>query len=214
VGNHQTPKYAAVILAAGLSNRMGRFKPLLPLGNETVAGRLIATFLDAGIDIFMVTGHRADELRTGLQPFPVTFIDNPDYEDGMLTSVQAGLAALPGEYAGAFIAPVDVPLVSPETVRRLLLAYTASPGRIVIPAFNGKKGHPPLLPSALFAEIRSEPRDSNLRNILHRHADSTVLVPVTDPNIIFDIDRSGDYAELLARYEAVAAGREKHGTAE
>ena len=208
----KTPRYAAVILAAGLSTRMGAFKPLLPLRDETVAGHLITTFLDAGAEVFVVGGHRADELRNGLKSYEVTFVENPEYRDGMLGSVRAGLGALSGVFAGAFIAPVDIPLISPETIRDLLLVTEENPDRIIIPTFNGKKGHPPLIPTSLFEEIRQEPRDSNLRNVLHRHNDTTVLLPVADPNVTFDIDRSGDYDELLTRYRATVSGREHRET--
>ena len=203
-------RYAAVILAGGRSSRMGRFKPLLPLGDETVTGHLVTTFLDAGVKVFLVTGHRADELRAGLTSYEVTFVENPEYRHGMLSSVKAGLGTLSDVFAGAFIAPVDIPLVSPSTVLTLLAISKEHPDRIVIPTFYGKKGHPPLVPTALFEEIRYEPRESNLRNVLHRHTDMTMLIPVTDPNITFDIDRSGDYAELLARYHATISEREYH----
>ena len=82
---------AAIVLAAGFSERMGRFKPLLPLGAWRTIERVATMFLAAGIrDIIVVTGHRAAEISQAMAPLSVRCVENPDYPDGMFTSVTAG----------------------------------------------------------------------------------------------------------------------------
>jgi CTP:molybdopterin cytidylyltransferase MocA len=115
-------KVAAIVLAAGFSRRMQQFKPLLPLGGETITDRLIHTFLQNGIEVVVVTGYRQDELRAGIKTQNVRMVENPDYLRGMFTSVQTGLRHLNHlnmDYEAVFIAPVDIPLLRPFTIRRL-----------------------------------------------------------------------------------------------
>jgi molybdenum cofactor cytidylyltransferase len=110
--------YAAIILAAGFSSRMGRFKPLLPLGKETITDHLIATYLRNGVDVYLVVGYRQEELRAAVKARHVRIVENPDYPRGMFTGVLAGLRSLKDGYRGAFVNPVDIPLVSPATIRK------------------------------------------------------------------------------------------------
>ena len=141
------PLFSAVILAAGLSSRLGRFKPLAALGGVTLIERAVNLFRSAGVrDITVVIGHRADELRPILADLRVKSADNPDYESGMFSSVRRGVESLNGQSQAFFVLPVDIPLVRPATVRALTQAFGRQPqAKIFYPVFGDQRGHPPLI---------------------------------------------------------------------
>lgn len=192
----KTEDYAAIVLAAGLSRRMQRFKPLLPLGEETIADHVMAVYLQNGVAVYLVVGYRQDELRAGIRTRNIQIVENPDYEQGMFTSVQAGIRALGKDYRAAFIAPVDIPLVSTATIQKLLATAEKHPGKVVHPTFNQKRGHPPLIPAEMFPVILNWQGDGGLLSVLNAYKEA-VEVEVPDSNILLDIDEPGDYEKLL-----------------
>jgi molybdenum cofactor cytidylyltransferase len=111
------PRFAAVILAAGFSSRMKQLKPLLPLGEVTVTGYAISTFQSIGVEVFLVVGNRKEEVISGINSRGIIIVDNPDFEKGMFSSVQAGIKHLGKEHQSFFILPVDIPLVEMATVK-------------------------------------------------------------------------------------------------
>jgi molybdenum cofactor cytidylyltransferase len=196
----KTADYAAVILAAGFSHRMGRFKPLLPLGKETITDHLIAAFIQNGVDVYLVVGYRQAELRAVLKMRNVRIVENPDYPLGMFTGVLAGLRSIEAGYRGAFINPVDIPLVSPATIGKLIGVAEKHPGKVLQPVYHGERGHPPLVPAALFPAVLAGGKDDNLKSVLNGYRDITIEVGVPDRNILFDLDEPADYQELLRRF--------------
>lgn len=193
---------AAVILAAGLSSRMGEFKPLLTLAGATVLERTIGLFLEAGVaDIRVVTGHRSDELRPIIRRLGVREILNPHYADGMFSSVQAAVATLDDEVEAFFVHPVDLPLVRPSTVRRLVKGYREGQSGIVYPAFLGRRGHPPLISGWLAPEIARWSGAAGLHGILVEWEGVAHEVEVADEQILRDMDTPDDYRSLLGRVE-------------
>ena len=118
------PNISAIILAAGLSRRMGEQNPLMDLGGQTVLERMVSLYRRAGvIDIRVVTGHRAQAIRAALSSYPVTVVHNPCYQSGMFSSVLAGIDSLPTTIRSFFIHPVDIPLVRPHTLSLLMDAF-------------------------------------------------------------------------------------------
>jgi molybdenum cofactor cytidylyltransferase len=194
-------RYAAIILAGGLSTRMKQLKPLLPLGGETIADRVIDLFLNAGADVFLVAGYRHDDVAAGIKKRDITIVDNPDYEQGMFSSVKAGIQRLEPRYEAFFISPVDIPLVSPSTIGRLMAVAAENPGKIIYPVFGEKRGHPPLIPSALAPAILGWKKGGGLKAVLKSREALAFEVPVPDSFILFDIDTPEDYAELLERWK-------------
>lgn len=193
-------RLAALVLAAGLSSRMGRLKPLLPLGDASLLGRAARLFHAAGIaDILAVTGHRADEVRGEAGRLGLRSVHNPDFETGMFSSVQAGLEALPPGLDGVFVLPVDIPLVRPATVRRLIKRLPESPTQVLVPAFDGEPGHPPLLRPAAVDAALAWTGAGGLRAALA--ALDTELLEVADAGVLFDLDTPEAYAEALCRWE-------------
>jgi CTP:molybdopterin cytidylyltransferase MocA len=197
----KTERYAAVVLAAGFSSRMGDFKPLMKIGGVTVADRVIALFRNIGIEVIMVTGWRQEELLAGIDRHDITVTENPDYATGMLSSVQAGVKKLPASCESFFLMPVDIPLVRPATIQRLIAAADTHPGTILYPVFRSKHGHPPVIPSFLSGEITGWHEEGGLNTILARHKDLQREVPVADSNVLADADRQADFSKLLRKYE-------------
>jgi CTP:molybdopterin cytidylyltransferase MocA len=193
-------KFFAVILAAGFSSRMQQFKPLLKLGDETVAGRVISLFRQNGVDVRLVTGWQRDKLLAGINTRDISIIDNPDYRQGMFSSVQAGLQSGGSGYDAFFIMPVDIPLVKPSTVKLLMDEYSRNPGKIIYPLFRKERGHPTLIPAGLVPVILAWKKEGNLKEILDSYPDLSLEVEVADINILCDIDTPEDYEKLLRNF--------------
>jgi molybdenum cofactor cytidylyltransferase len=211
---------AAIVLAAGLSSRMGRFKLTLPWGDRTVIGQVVATLESAGIgQIIIVTGHCADEVAAALAGTTAHAVHNPDYAAGeMLSSIQAGVHALTdrrglkpspsrsthraageGQLQRAEDAPAvllclgDQPQMQAATVRTVSAAGEADGwNRIVIPSYRMRGGHPILLPNWLWPEILG--CTSTLRDVMAAHRDRTRFLVVDTPTILADLDTPEDYA--------------------
>jgi molybdenum cofactor cytidylyltransferase len=192
--------FTAIVLAGGLSSRMKEFKPLLPLGEATVTDHVITTFLSAGVDVLLVAGYRHDEITAGIQKRDITIVYNPDYEKGMFSSIQAGIRRLESKHQAFFILPVDIPLVRPATIRRLMAAAAADPARIFYPVFGGKRGHPPLIPCSLAPAILGWGENGGLKAVLHSQEKLAREIPVADSFILFDVDTPEDYVRLLERF--------------
>jgi molybdenum cofactor cytidylyltransferase len=188
--------YAAIVLAGGLSTRMGRFKPLLPLGEGTITDHIIATFLSAGVDVILVVGHRCEEIVSGIKSRDITVVYNRHYKSGMFSSVRAGLRRLTPAYKACFVLPVDIPLVQIATIKLLMEAEAENPGRIIYPVFKGKRGHPPLISFKLIPAILGWKRGGGLKAVLYAHRALALEVPVSDAGVLFDIDTPEDYDRL------------------
>ena len=198
--NAKTPStYSAIVLAAGYSSRMDDFKPLLNIGGETIADRVIASFLKNRVDVLLVTGWREDELLSGIKHKDIAIVRNPNFESGMFSSVQAAVCHLSPACRAFFVMPVDIPLVRPQTIRRLLDAAHRYPGRILYPVFEGVRGHPTLIPRSIASDIIGWRKDGGLKAVLNSHPEIQVEIEVPDENILLDVDSKGDFAVALDR---------------
>ncbi len=196
-----TREYAAIILAAGFSKRMGTFKPLLPIGNETMAERVISGFPKNDVDIILVSGWRQDLLISGINIRDITLAQNPNFRSGMFSSILAGISLLRKEHKAFFIMPVDIPLVRPATINRLLKEAIYHPGKILYPAFNKTRGHPSVIPCTLVPAIKNWSGEGGLKTLLHMYEQRAWEVVVADSNILIDIDTPDDYRALLKRFQ-------------
>lgn len=190
------PNIVAVVLAAGLSKRMGAFKPLLPLGGKALLVHVIETLkaVDEIQTIVVVTGHEERRLRAALQAAPVSFVHNAAYASGeMLSSVQAGLRALPADVEAVVLALGDQPAVQAETVRRLVRTWLEQRPPLVLPVFQGRRGHPLLLCMSLRAEILALPENATLKTVVHHHLSEAVQIAVDDAAVTADVDTPEDY---------------------
>lgn len=197
MSDQYTPVFAALILAAGSSSRMGRCKALLPMDGESVMARVVRTFRQAGIEkVAAVIGYDAGQIGPVLSQLGVEAIANPDYERGMYSSVQAGVAALRPEVDACFLLPVDIPLVRPATIAALATRFAAERAPITYPRFSGQRGHPPLISRSLFSEILAGKGDGGLRALLTNHQRAASDVNVLDGGVVLDMDTPEDYEQL------------------
>ncbi|MFO7749445.1 MAG: NTP transferase domain-containing protein [Desulfobacteraceae bacterium] len=191
---------AAVIPAAGLSSRMQRFKPLLWLNGKTILESAMEGFREAGISrLFVVTGHRAEELEPLIRRAEATPVYNPHYRRGMFSSICAGISRLPQELPGFFVLPVDIPLVRPATIRSLASAFERRDLDILHPVYKTTRGHPPVIAMTLKQKILTWNSGGGLKACLDQFQDSTEEMAVPDRGILMDGDTQGDYEKLLAR---------------
>lgn len=201
-------RLAAIVLAAGLSSRMGSFKPLAKLGDHTLLECAVAAFTAVGVDdVLVVTGHRADEVAALARRCGARAVRNGDYERGMYSSVRTGVAALDAAADRFFLLPVDCPLVRPETVGRLARCARGTRAEVVLPVSAGVAGHPPLVSTVLREEIVDSDPPDGLRALLAAHAGATIVCEVDDPNVTTDADTPDALDELCRR----AAGEDLPG---
>ena len=181
-----------VILAAGLASRSGGLKMTLPLGDKTVIERSIEGMYGIVSRIVVVVGWQAEQVQQVLATYDkVEIVVNQQFRAGMFSSVKAGLARV--RAPSFFLLPGDCPLIGADIYARML----AVPGDIVVPTFEGKRGHPTLFRSTLIPEILGEPDDSTLRRYVDRKGYATVQV--NDDGILYDMDTPEDYATMCAR---------------
>ena len=191
-----------IVLAAGKSSRMGRTKALLSIGEgETFLSRVVRTLTDGGVEeIVVVVGADADAIRASADRYamPVRVVDNPDYEQGQLSSLVKGLHAVDRPaLTAALVTLIDVPLVAPETVRTLLQEYTAGSALIVRPASRGRHGHPVIFDRALFDELRQANPKEGAKEVVRAYSAEVMNVEMTDEGAFTDIDTPEDYARYI-----------------
>lgn len=195
---------AALVLAAGLSRRMGPVNKLLA---EDAAGRpMIARTVDHVLasraePVIVVTGHERERVEAALAGRPVRFVHAPDHAAGLSASLRAGLGAVPEDSEGALVCLGDMPLVGPGTLDRILDGFDPAAGRSVVqPVHEGQPGNPVLWGREFFAEIQALSGDRGARGLLARHASHLAAVPVTEDSVLRDFDTP----EALARLDAPA----------
>ncbi|MEM7678750.1 MAG: NTP transferase domain-containing protein, partial [Myxococcota bacterium] len=190
-------KIAAVVLAAGQSRRMGAQNKLLAeVDGVPMVVRVVRTLSASGVDrVVVVTGHQSNRVEALLRDVSdVAFVHNPDYAEGLSTSVRAGIRALDTDVDGALIALGDMPWVRAEHVRRLIAAF--APHEIIVPVHDRKRGHPVLWPARFFPEFEKLLGDVGARHLLERYADHVVSVPVDDRGVHVDVDTPQALAQL------------------
>ncbi|MCC7033589.1 MAG: nucleotidyltransferase family protein [Acidobacteria bacterium] len=189
----------AVMLAAGASSRMGRPKAGLPLGcgGHTVLSMGVHALLAAGVPrVVVVAGAHPEAVRRALRlrDRRVQVVDHPGWAEGQLSSMVRGLDALDDPRLEAVLVTlVDVPMVTPSTVRAIMRAWRQTGAPIVRPARSGEHGHPVLFDRRLFAELRSADPSSGAKPIVRAHASAVLNVPVDDEGAFLDLDTPEDY---------------------
>lgn len=192
-------KIAGLILSAGYSSRMGELKALLPFGDEMVIVRQINCFIEAGVsDVFIVVGYEADQIREALRNYPVQFICNENYSDGMFSSVQSGLKNIKDKFFDAFfLLPVDFPLIQPYTLEMLIKKFKEDTASIIYPSYNYRKGHPPLISGILIDKIIEYIGDDGLKGILKKYDNEAAYIVMGNETALIDIDTKQHYYEAL-----------------
>lgn len=189
-------KLGGLILAAGLSSRMGDYKPLMDIDGRSMIGRVVDMMCEAGAKtIVVVTGHRREELEAHLENEQVEFVFNPEYATTQqLESLKLGLSALKGRCEQIMISPADVPLVSPETVKILMNLE----GDFIRPLFHGEPGHPVFLKEDWISYIKNYDGPGGLKGAVESNSEmKLVSLEVTDKGVILDNDTKEDLERLF-----------------
>jgi molybdenum cofactor cytidylyltransferase len=191
----------AIILAAGESRRMGEPKQLLPFGGKTLLECVMDAFRSPRVDeIIVVLGHKAEEIARKLGAAPqVKIAKNQHYQQGMFTSVQAGLRALPEQAALVMIALCDQPRLQRVTVEKLIAEFEKKRHKILIPMYEGRQGHPLLFRAKYAKEILALDESLTLKHFLAAHADNIARLSVSDEGVLIDIDDRTTYERELRR---------------
>jgi molybdenum cofactor cytidylyltransferase len=177
---------------------MGRPKLDLPIGGKTMSRRAVETMLKAPFDRLRVVV--APGARLDLPEDPrLERIENPAPEEGIASSIRAGLNRVPDDCEVAAIALADLPFVREGTVSLLLRAFEETGSAIVYPEYIGRQGHPVLWARSLFDELRRLEGDAGAKPLIERHRDRSLAVRVDDPGVCLDIDTPADYAGVEDR---------------
>jgi molybdenum cofactor cytidylyltransferase len=194
----------AIVLAAGLSARMGEPKALLPVGpnrrGPTFLRQIVERLLDGGASDALVVG-RPDDARLRREIDSIAqarFVANDRADTGQLSSVIAGVNAAdrPGVHA-VLITPVDMPYFKSATVRMLMDAAASSYAPIVRPTHAGRHGHPVIFARAVFDELRHADPAAGARAVVRAHRQDALDVAVDDPGVLHDIDLPEDYERAI-----------------
>jgi len=195
-------RVVGVVLAAGLSRRMGRLKALLPFGGQTVIEHVLSPLLAAELaEIVVVLGHRAEEIAAVLTTLPVQILHNPDYRHGMTTSVQTALRVIDPVPDGYLLALVDQPQIGLQPIQQLLAAFTRTRKGIVIPTYAGKRGHPIILAARYRQEVLALGLQQGLNLVTRGHPEDTLELPLDCDDILRDMDYQADYEAELQRWQ-------------
>ena len=190
----------AVIPAAGRSHRMGSPKALLDAGGVSFLGRILGSLRDGGaFPLVVVVRSPSGPVTEEAVRHGGEVVVNPDPTPGPVSSLQAGLRALPESVPAVLLAPVDHPLFSASTVRALIRAFSDTRAPVIVPAYDGWRGHPVLFSQALFPELLEPDLPEGARTVIRRYLDSRVQLAVDDPGILTDIDTPEEYDRHFPR---------------
>ncbi len=195
---------AAILLAAGKSRRMGTSKQLLPLGDTTVIGCCLESLWTGGVgDIIVVVSPEGAEVAEEARRFPVRIVVNEEPGGDMSSSVRSGRDNLPSDCSSVLIALSDCPLVQPSSVQALLSAGAGKLSSIVIPVYEGRRGHPVLFPRTILGELTD---DLTLRDLVRKDPGRVAELPIDDSGVLLDMDTPVDYQRLKLRNLSACGG--------
>ena len=195
-------KVAAIVLAAGRSSRMAPRNKLLELvEGKPIVARVAEAALGSGArPVIVVTGFEASRIEQALRDLKVTIVHNPAHAEGLSTSIQTGLQALPADNDGALILLGDMPEIESSNLEALMAAFAADQRQaICVPVCHGRRGNPVLWGAAYFAEMMSLSGDMGAKQLMARHQERVTEVAVASDGIFADVDTLSDLARLKAR---------------
>lgn len=194
----RTGPVAGVLLAAGTSSRMGRNKMLFELNGESVLRGAARRALAAGLSpLLVVLGHEAEKSRPELDGLPCHIVINPQYEQGINSSLKAGISAVPAEARAAVVMLADMPFVTPEMISGLIDRYRSSEAPLVISDYEGVNAPPMLYDRGLFEELLAMTGEGCGRQVVKRHRGEAEVL-AWPPSALADIDVPADYERMKA----------------
>ena len=197
-----TSPLVAIVPAAGISARMGQNKLLLTFQGKPLIAHAVDTLLASAVDeVVVVLGHEADKVRETLGGKKVRFAENPDYREGLSSSVRAGIGVVAAHASAIMIYLADQPLLVPEEVNSLIRAFVEARKAnksIVVPFFRGRRGNPVILDSAYKEAILDVAGETGCRRVIKRNPDQVFVVEMETDHVVRDVDTIEDYQRLVS----------------
>lgn len=193
---------SAIVLAAGESKRMGRPKQLLEWRGKTLLRHVLDSLLSSAADeIILVLGHEAEAIKKSLPEFPIKIVINPDYRQGMASSLRQGLLAMDPASEAFLVLLADQPDIGPEIINRMIREFQrAAPKRgIIRPVYRGRPGHPVLIGVNYLHEVLQLQGDVGARRILMNHPEDISEIDMDQDAVLEDIDTPEDYRKYTRR---------------
>ena len=185
---------SAILLAAGQSKRMGELKQLMPFGQSTIVEQAVDNLLGSSVDeVILVVGYKAEDVIKAIAAKPIKLVINPDYEQGMSTSVIAGLNLVHSGVQGVMLALGDQPLVDSQTINILIGEFYNHDKGIAVPTYQGRRGHPIIFAIKYKEQLLKLGGDVGGRKIIKDHPDDILEVAVNSESVIADFDTTDDY---------------------
>lgn len=196
-----TVPIGAIVLAAGMSKRMGVPKLVLPWGNTTIIGHVVQNLQNVGVtSIIVVTGGAHQEVADALESYPVTITFNKQYpQDQMIQTLQCGIKILPEKVLAALVVLGDQPQSRLEVVKALVDEYMVSRAKIIFPSDGKRRGHPWMIDRSLWEDILVYSPAKTMRDFFRDHEGEIRYLIVGTDSIFQDIDTSGDYEKYKPR---------------
>jgi molybdenum cofactor cytidylyltransferase len=191
---------AAIILAAGESKRMGQPKQLLPFRGSSILGQVMESLLQSQVaETIVVLGYQAEKIMPQIAREAVKIVVNPDFEQGMSSSIRCGLGHISEAADGVMIVLGDQPLIEKETIDLLMGKNRQSKRGIILPVYKGIKGHPVIFKMKYKDELMRLTGDIGGKEIIERHPSDVLEVEVDSESVVVSIDAESDYQSLLER---------------
>ncbi len=197
-------RIAALVLAAGRSTRMGAINKLIAEigGKPLVCIAAEQALASRAKPVIVVTGHERERVEAALAGLPVRFVNNPDYAEGLGTSLKAGIAAVPADADGAIVCLGDMPQVDSQLIDKLLAAFDPERGAlVVVPTFDGRRGNPVVWARRFFPDLMSIAGDIGARHLIGSYAEAVVEVPVAGEAALTDVDTPELFSAVKAEIE-------------
>jgi molybdenum cofactor cytidylyltransferase len=176
---------------------MGTSKQLLPYENTTILETVIDHITQSSVDeTLVVLGSNRESIEEVIRDIPVNSVYNPDYKEGMLSSVQKGFASLPEDADAVLVFLGDQPKIPSSVIDEIVRAYRSTDKGIVLPVYDRRRGHPILISTKYRTEVASLNPDIGLRELVHQHEEDILEVQLDSPTILEDIDTPEDYKNL------------------
>jgi molybdenum cofactor cytidylyltransferase len=192
-------RIAAIVLAAGRSTRMGAANKLVADvgGKPMVRHAVEAALASHARPVLVVTGHQAGDVRAALAGLDVTFVANPDFAQGLSSSLKAGIRAVPTDATGALVLLGDMPRIGAAHLDAMIAAFASEAGAaIVVPMHQGQRGNPVLWPADLFGDMLALGGDAGARSLLARHAHRVREIDLGTDAVLMDVDTPDALARL------------------